>query len=183
MIGTPISHVILALQNEGIAFHKKYKGDKLQMINHALMDMMTRDIITGDDMQQLQECFADSLSVVEGKANPGRMALVSRKRYAAMLVNHKTSPVARSLAELCNTVIVDVVTNPDDDGVTTIAKDSTTIPHGSSASVLLWGAIGASVGGGIGGPLGAGIGAIVGGLVGSCGGDTTVTAGGKSTPS
>jgi len=176
MIGISISDIVLAVQHEGVNVLKKTRGDMSQVIRHALSELHARGILSADDKKNLELSFAEALDVLADKKDPSRVLGSARKRYASMVANRNSSDVARALAELCQSVIMDAAaaSNNQPKGVAKAVATSTISGKGEQA--LLWGAIGAAVGGSIGGGLGALIGGAVGAALGSCGdSDTTVT--------
>ena len=173
MIGVTISDIILAFQREGVQVLKRTKGDMSLVINHALSELYTRDILSADDKDYLENSFGEALDVLAGKKSPPKALKSAQKRYAVMVADKETSDVARALAELCRSVIMDAVT-ASRNKQKGIAKNIRA--QGKGEQALLWGTIGASVGAAIGGAIGAVIGAAIGAALGSCGdSDAAVT--------
>lgn len=174
MIGTSIGALMVAVREESTAIVKKAKGDPHKIINSVLDQLVSRELCTADDRQHLDACFSEALSVSAGQKKPQNALVACRKHASSLISNPKGSELARVLAELCTSTIVSEIVKESGTLASKVAA-TTTVPGGSGASILLWGAIGAVVGGSLGGPLGGLIGAGIGGALGACGGDTGVT--------
>ena len=164
MIGVTISDIILAFQSEGVQVLKKTRGDMSLVINHALSDLYTRDILSSDDKDYLENSFGEALDVLAGKKSPKKALKSVQKRYALMVADKETSDVARALAELCRSVIIDAVAASKNKPKKSVARSIRA--SGKGEQTLLWGTIGASVGAAIGGAIGAVIGAAIGAATG-----------------
>jgi hypothetical protein len=174
MIGTSIGAFIVAVREESTAIVKKANGDPHKIIDLALDQLVTRELCSAEDRKHLGVCFSEALSVSSGEKKAQNALVACRKHAASLVADPKGSDVARALAELCtSTMTSELLKEPGT--LASKAVSGTSIPGGSGASILLWGAIGAGIGGSIGGPLGGLIGAGVGAAVGACGGDTQVT--------
>ena len=175
MTVTSISDIVLAAQHEGVKVLKKTKGDMYQIIRHALSDLQAREILSAEDKKNLELSFAEALDVLANKKDPSRVLLSARKRYASIVANHNSSDVARTLADLCQSAIMDAAASKNQPKGVARAVATGTV-RGIAGQALLWGAIGAATGASMGGGLGAVIGAAVGAVIGACGdSDTTVT--------
>ena len=175
MVGISISDIVYAFQNEGGKVLKKTKGDMALIISHTLSELQTRDVISSDDRDNLNLCFAEALDVLANKKKAQDVLGATRQRYATMIADHESNNVARVLAELCQSVIMDSMIcareTPD-----SIAKAANGNISGKGAQALFWGAIGAVVGNSIGGPVGAVVGGAVGAAIGACGdSDTSIS--------
>lgn len=171
MIGVTISDIILAFQSEGVQVLKSTRGDMSLVINHALSDLYTRDILSSEDKDYLENSFGEALDVLAGRKSPPKALKSAQKRYALMVADKETSDVARALAELCRSVIIDAVAVSKSKAKKGVAK-SIRVPE-KGEQTLFWGIIGASVGAAIGGAVGSVIGAAIGAALGSCGDNET----------
>jgi hypothetical protein len=179
MIGISISDIVLAVQHQGVGVLKKTKGDMWQVIRHVLDDLKARGVLSADDKKSLELSFAEALDVLAGKKAPSRVLESSRKRYASMVANSNSSDVARALAELCQSVIMDAAVasrNTPKGAAGAVVRTINANLTGKGEQSLFWGSFGALVGSGIGGPVGGLIGGAIGAAIGACGdSDTTVT--------
>jgi hypothetical protein len=155
---------------------KENKGDMWTVIRHALSELQKRGVLNVADKKNLELSFGETLDVLANKRVPSEILGSTRRRYASMVADHNSSDVARALAELCQSVIMDRATSSATAQKGASKAAARVVLSGAGEQALFWGAIGAAAGAAIGGPLGGLIGAGLGAAFGACtDGDTTVT--------
>lgn len=175
MIGIPVTDIILAYQREASAVLRTTRGDMWGILRHTLAELHARDIIDADDHKSLAASFAEALDVLARKKSASQVLESARGRYLGMLASRTSSPVARTLAELCHSAIASA-SAPSESGHHDVPTTLAATVSGKGAQALLWAGLGAVIGGAIGGGGGALLGAAIGAAVGACGdSDTTVT--------
>ena len=174
MIGTSIGNLVLAWQHEARKVLKETKGDRSRVVGHMLSYLHAGGAFDAEDLKSLEASFAEASRVFAGKVTPSKGLTLSRARYASMVARHKSSDVARALAELCVSVIADAAAVPSKNTGPGVVANAASAPGGTSADqskgekILLGALVGAVVGFDAGGLPGAVLGAAIGAVVGAC---------------
>ncbi len=181
-IGTPLSTLVLAFQQQAAKLIEKADGDDNQLLALVLSELESRGLIHGKSRQHLGKIFDGALEVSAGQGDPIKALGRARSRHAAIIADREASDVARTLAELGVWTISEAAagTPSEEDTPGVLFATRTGRVRNRATQMLLWAGAGALVGAETAGLPGALIGAAVGAVVGACGNETTVT---TTTPS
>lgn len=137
------------------------RNDVLKSLNAGLQELLKRDLISGQEFEQLQDALKHLLYSIRGKEDGEDAFFSIRKIYQEILIDQDSSPTALAIASVANSAF-----NIERSSPVTITPETT--GGGAAVGAVIGGVIGGLVGGGVGAGIGAAIGGAAGAAIGWC---------------